>query len=166
MEMAEMQQITGALNGLSDTGNNISTGNIRGLTTTAGTAIGGLVGGPVGAMVGGSIGNLIGGFTESCIPKYQTIKGSSSSINFVGINRKPYWLEYHCPTKEELIKLDKIYKYYGCATHRTEPLSISSYMYQGHAYVKGDLHYNETIPLKYFQQINNIFNRGVHILEK
>ncbi len=47
-----------------------------------------------------------------------------------------------------------------------EPLRLyQSYMYQGHVckviYIS-----NDTIPLKYFQQINNIFNRGVHILEE
>lgn len=162
MELSEMQNATQMLNGL----NNFNTNNITGLTTTAGTAIGAVVGGPVGATVGGAIGQLIGGITQSFIPNYNTIRGSNAGINFTVLNLKPYWLEYHRPTHEELYRLDKIYKYYGCATHRTEPLSISSYMYQGHAYVKGNLHYNETIPLKYFQQINNIFNRGVHILEK
>lgn len=170
MDMTNMQLLNNSTNALNNT---INSTNVAGVTTGIGALAGGIVGSIVpgigtaaGAMIGGSIGGIVGGITNSFIPSYSTIKGSNAGINFTVLNRKPYWLEYHCPTKEELIKLDAIYKYYGCATHRTEPLSISSYIYQGHAYVKGDLHYNESIPLKYFQQINNIFNRGVHILEK
>lgn len=163
MEMQEMQMLNSSVKLLNSVGNST---DVTGVFNMIGSGIGGAVGGIPGAMVGGAIGSLIGGITNSFIPRYATVQNSSGALNFTVSNRKPFWLEYHCPTKEELMRLDKIYKYYGCATHRTEPLSISSYMYQGHAYVKGDLHFNDTIPLKYFQQINNIFNRGVHILEK
>lgn len=170
MDMSQMQLLNNSVNGIN---NSLNSTNITGATAGIGTVVGGVVGSvfPVvgtmaGAAIGGSIGGLIGGITSSFIPSYSTIKSGNAGINFTVLNRKPYWLEYHCPTKDELIKLDAIYKYYGCATHRTEPLSISSYMYQGHAYVKGDLHYNDSIGLKYFNQINAIFNRGVHILEK
>lgn len=164
-----MQLLNNSANALNNT---INSTNIVGASAGIGTVVGGVVGSvvpgigtAVGAMVGGSIGGLVGGITNSFIPSYSTIRGNNASINFTVLNRKPYWLEYHCPTKDELIKLDAIYKYYGCATHRTEPLSIASYMYQGHAYVKGDLHYNGSIGLKYFNQINAIFNKGVHILQ-
>lgn len=163
MEIQEMQMLNSSVKLLNSVSNST---DVTGVFNAIGTGIGGAVGGIPGAMVGGAIGSLIGGITNSFIPSYATVKNSNGALNFTVSNRKPFWLEYHCPTKEELMRLDKIYKYYGCATHRTEPLSISSYMYQGHAYVKGDLHFNDTIPLKYFKQINNIFNRGVHILEK
>lgn len=169
MDMSEMQLLNNSANALNNT---INSTNVAGATAGIGTIIGGVVGSAVpgvgtvaGAMVGGSIGGLVGGITNSFIPSYSTIKGSNAGINFTVLNRKPYWLEYHCPTKEEIIRLDAIYKYYGCATHRTEPLNTASYMYKGHAYVKGDLQYNESIGLKYFSQINAIFNRGVHILQ-
>lgn len=163
MEMQEMQMLNSSVKLLNSVGNST---DVTGVFNAIGLGIGGAVGGIPGAMVGGAIGSLIGGITNSFIPSYATVQNSNGALNFTVGNRKPFWLEYHCPTKEELMRLDKIYKYYGCATHRTEPLSMSNYMYQGHAYVKGDLHFNDTIPLKYFQQINNIFNRGVHILEK
>ena len=147
-----MQLLNNSANALNNT---INSTNIVGASAGIGTVVGGVVGSvvpgvgtAVGAMVGGSIGGLVGGITNSFIPSYSTIRGNNASINFTVLNRKPYWLEYHCPTKEELIKLDAIYKYY-----------------QGHAYVKDDLHYNSSIGLKYFNQINAIFNKGVHILQ-
>lgn len=169
MDMNSMQLLNNSVNGLNST---INSTNITGATAGVGTVVGGVVGSVVpvvgtmaGAAIGGAIGGLVGGITSSFIPSYATLKGGNAGINFTVIQRKPFWLEYHCPTKEELVKLDAIYKYYGCATHRTEPLNISSYMYKGHAYVKGDLQYNGSIGLKYFSQINSIFNRGVHILQ-
>ena len=167
--MNSMQLLNNSVSGLNST---INSTNITGATAGIGTVVGGVVGSVVpvvgtmaGAAIGGAIGGLVGGITSSFIPSYATLKGGNAGINFTVIQRKPFWLEYHCPTKEELMRLDAIYKYYGCATHRTEALNISSYMYKGHAYVKGDLQYNESIGLKYFSQINSIFNRGVHILQ-
>lgn len=169
MDMNSMQLLNNSVNGLNST---INSTNITGATAGVGTVVGGVVGSVVpvvgtmaGAAIGGAIGGLVGGITSSFIPSYATLKGGNAGINFTVIQRKPFWLEYHCPTKEELVRLDAIYKYYGCATHRTEPLNIPSYMYKGHAYVKGDLQYNSSIGLKYFSQINSIFNRGVHILQ-
>lgn len=165
MDMSTMQMLNQSANVINST-------SVTGFTTATGAVVGGVlgsivpgVGTTVGAGIGGAIGSLVGGITNSFIPAYSTIKGASGGINFTVLQRKPYWIEYHCPTREELEKLDKIYKYYGCATNRTEPLNIKSYTYQGHAYVKGDLHYNGTIPLKYFKDINAIFNKGVHILQ-
>lgn len=164
-----MQALNQSINAAS---NIINSTNVTGVTTGVGAMVGGAIGSAIpgvgtmaGSMIGGSIGGLVGGLTSSFIPSYSTIKGSNVGINFTTFNLKPYWLEYHTPTKEELIKLDAIYKYYGCATHRTEPLNTANYMYQNHAYVKGDLQYNNSIGLKYFSQINNIFNRGVHIIQ-
>lgn len=167
MDIQEMQTLANT------TQNVITSNNITGAMTGGGALIGGAIGSVVpgvgtaiGAGVGGAVGGLTGALLDATIPTYSSVRASVQGLNFVKLNLKPYWIECITPTREELEQLDKFYKYYGCGTHRTEPLNITSYMYQGHAYVKGDLHFNDTIPLKYFQQIKNIFNRGVHILEK
>ena len=165
MDIQQMQTLTNAAQ------NTITSNNLTGAMTGGGALIGSVVGSvvpgvgtAVGAGVGGAVGGLTGSLLDATIPTYSSVRASVQGLNFVKLNLKPYWIECITPTREELEQLDNFYKYYGCATHRTEPLNIANYMYQNHAYVKGDLQYNNTIPLDKFEVIKGIFNKGVNIL--
>lgn len=151
--------------------NTITSNNLTGGMTGAGVLVGSVVGSvvpgvgtAVGAGVGGMVGGLTGSILDATIPTYSSVRASIQGLNFVKLNLKPYWIECIVPSRKELEELDKFYKYYGCATERTEPLDISSYMYENHAYVKGDLQYNDSIPLDKFEIIKAIFNKGVNVL--
>lgn len=165
MDIQQMQTLTNAAQ------NTITSNNLTGAMTGGGALIGSVVGSvvpgigtAVGAGVGGAVGGLTGSLLDATIPTYSSVRASVQGLNFVKLNLKPYWIECYVPTVKELEELDKFYKYYGCATHRTEPLNIANYMYQNHAYIKGDLQYNNTIPLDKFEVIKAIFNKGVNIL--
>lgn len=162
MEMNEMQQVAGAINN----GTQAMTGTAQGLSTAAGTAIGAAVAGPAGAIAGGALGGAVGGVVQSALPSHTLLRGTQNCINFVKFNKKPYWLEIITPTTDSMIALDKHFKYYGCPTKSTETLSFGKYYYEGHAFVQGHLHYNDTIPLDKFKHLVDIFERGVHVLEK
>ena len=139
MDIQQMQTLTNVAQ------NTITSNNLTGAMTGGGALIGSIVGSvvpgvgtAVGAGVGGAVGALSGSLLDAAIPTYSSVRASVQCLNFVKLNLKPYWIECITPTREELEQLDLFYKYYGCATHRTEPLNISNYMYQNHAYVKGD----------------------------
>lgn len=134
------------------------------------SATGSVIGGAIGAyfgmpMVGSAIGGAIGGFTSKLIPQHTHIRGSVSGVNFVSLGLKPYGLLLTQPDPNTAKNISDYYCYFGCKTNRTEPLAIDSYMYKGHAYVSGDLEYNNTIPMDKFKVIATIFKRGVHIIE-
>lgn len=145
--------------------------NIQKLTnpdnlSTTGSLVGGLIGGAFGSpTVGASVGGIVGTIASNFFPAYSHIKGSTSGINFIKGNIKPYKITLVQPIDSVAKNISDYYCYYGCKTSRTETLNISSYLYEGHAYVRGDLQYNQSIPLDKFQIINQIFARGVHILE-
>lgn len=127
------------------------------------------VGGAVGAMVGqpiagAAIGSAIGSAAAALIPSYSHVKGSMSGFNFVKSDYKPYQISLVTPDLPTATAISDWYCYNGCKTSRNEPLNIPSYMYENHAYVKGTIAYNGTIPLDKFNQIKNIFQSGVHIL--
>lgn len=134
------------------------------LTSTGalvGAGMGSLVGNPVGgAAIGAGIGTVVSNF----IPQFNRVKGSTSGINFVTLGYKPFTIKLYEPTDAEAKNISDYYCYFGCKTSRKEALNIPSYLYENHAYVKGTLHYNNTIPLDKFQKIQAIFSRGVHIL--
>lgn len=139
--------------------------NGGGSLASIGGVIGGLAGSVVGApAIGSAIGSAVGTVASAMMPSYSHVKGSVTGVNFVTMNMKPYQLMVIEPSDDVAKRISDYYCYYGCKTIRQEPLSIASYMYLGHAYVKGDLQYNGTIPLDKFIQIKNIFNSGVHIL--
>lgn len=141
-------------------------------TTTTAQAVGGgigfLVGGAFGnPLAGEQVGKAVGSVVSSFIPHYDSVRASVRGINFPAMKLKPYWLEVQTISIQELEKLDKIYKYFGVETQRVEPLNISNYLYNNHAFVRGTLSTEGkggTIPLHRFRQINDIFQRGVHIL--
>lgn len=130
--------------------------------TAVGGAIGMAVAGVPGAAVGAGIGTVISKF----IPQYNHIKGSVTGINFVTLGLKPYMIHLYEPNDTEAKAISDYYCYFGCKTTRTEPLNIPSYLYENHAYVKGSLHYNGSIPLDKFQKIQNIFKNGTHIISE
>lgn len=130
-----------------------------------GGVIGGLAGSVVGApAIGSAIGSAVGTVASAMMPSYSHVKGSVAGVNFVTMGMKPYQLMVVEPEESIAKKISDYYCYYGCKTMRQEPLGIPLYMYNGHAYVKGDLQYNGSIPIDKFIQIKNIFNSGVHIL--
>lgn len=134
---------------------------------------GGLIGGAIGAyfgnpVAGATIGKGVGTVIASAIPTYESVRASVQGVNFVGMKKKPYFLQIHRIHPSELKNLDKIYKYYGVESKQTKTLNLSEFMYQGHAFVQGDLEATSRgsqCPLHRFQQINQIFRKGVHILE-
>lgn len=130
-----------------------------------GGAIGGYFGSPI---VGSAIGKGLGTVIASAIPTYESVRASVQGVNFVGMKKKPYFLQIHRIHPSELKNLDKIYKYYGVESKQTKPLELSEFMYNGHAFVQGDMEpmsKGSQCPLHRFQQINEIFKKGVHILE-
>lgn len=130
-----------------------------------GGAIGGTIGMAFGNPIAGTaIGSAVGTIASKLMPEYSHVKGSVSSINFIKMNRRPYMITLIKPDSNTAKQLSDYYCYYGNKTNRQEALNISSYMYQGHAYVRGNLHYNGSIPLDKFMQIQKIFNAGTHIL--
>ena len=166
MDMQTMNTITNSVN--ATTGSNNLTGTLAGAGGLIGAGVGSVVpvvGTMTGAVIGSSVGGLVGAISDAVIPTYSTIRGSTSGFNFTNNNLYPIWIEYICPSDSEAERLDKYYKYFGCATNRLEPLNTASYMYDNHAFIKGVLLYNNSIPLDKFQQINNIFQNGVHIIK-
>lgn len=165
----DMQTMTTLTNSASTTvGSNSLTGTLTGAGGLIGAGIGSIVPGAgtmAGAVIGSAVGGLVGSVADAVIPTYSTIRGSSNVFNFTNNNLYPIWIEYISPSDGEAERLDKYYKYFGCATNRLENLNIDSYMYENHAFVKGILLYNDSIPLDKFQQINNIFQKGVHIVK-
>lgn len=134
------------------------------------SATGAVVGGGIGALVGqpivgAAIGSGIGSVVSSFIPQYTHVRGSVSGINFVTLGLKPYSIKLFQPDDQEAKNISDYYCYFGCRTSRSEALNIPSYMYENHAYVKGTLHYNSSIPIDKFQKIQEIFSRGVHIVD-
>lgn len=139
----------------------------NGQLAAAGSAVGGAVGAAFGQPLAGSmIGSAVGTMAASLIPQYSHVRGSVSGINMVTMKQKPYMLMIVEPTDEAAKAISDQCCYYGCATARTEPLNIPNYMYENHAFIQGDLHYNGSIPLDKFKVINQIFNQGVHILNE
>jgi len=139
--------------------NNLGSG---GQLAGTGAMIGGALGGVPGAAIGAGIGTVVSNF----IPQYSHIKGSVTGINFVTAGLKPYYMRLYEPEDSEAKAISDYYCYFGCKTSRTEEMNIPSYMYNNHAFVKGSLHYNGSIPLDKFQKIQNIFKNGVHIIDK
>lgn len=141
--------------------------NGGGSLASIGGVIGGLAGSVVGApAIGSAIGSTVGTLASAMMPSYSHVQGSVSGVNFVTMGLKPYQLSLVTPRFEVGEKISDYYCFYGCKTMRQEALNIGSYLYNNHAYVKGDLQYNGTIPIDKFIQIKNIFNVGVHILNE
>lgn len=166
MDMQSMNMVTQNIS--ASVGSNNLSGTLSGVGGAVGMAVGSavpVVGTVAGGVIGSAIGGLVGTVADAVIPTYSTIKGSVSGFNFTKNNLAPIWLEYICPSDKEAERLDKYYKYFGCATNRLELLNTASYMYENHAFVKGILLYNDSIPLDKFQMINNIFQNGVHIIK-
>lgn len=150
-----------ALEGLS----NIGSMSESSMMATAGSGIGMAIGSAFGApTLGAGIGSTIGTVASNFLPQYNHVKGSSSGVNFVKMGLKPYLITLYQPDDLTAKALSDKFCYYGNKTSRIVPLNINSYVYENHAFVKGDLQYNGSIPLDKFAQINKIFSSGVHIL--
>ena len=138
--------------------NNIGTsGQLAGTGAVIGMAVGGVPGAAIGAGVGTVVANFV--------PQYTHVKGSVTGINFVTVGLKPYHMKLYEPDDNEAKAISDYYCYFGCKTSRTEALNITGYIYQNHAYIRGSLHYNGSIPLDKFQKLQNIFKNGVHIID-
>lgn len=131
------------------------------------------VGSGVGAVLGLAVGNpaagaFLGGVAEraikSVIPEFSSVKGSVTGVNFVRMGLKPYQIVLVKPSDLVSMSLSDAYTRWGCATNRIEPLNISSYLYNGIGYVRGELDYNGSIPMDKFNQINNIFKNGCTVM--
>lgn len=135
--------------------------------SSAGSAVGGLIGSFVGQpILGSAIGSVAGTFATALIPSFSHVHGSVSGVNFVTLNLKPYQISLIEPDIDTAKNISDYYCYYGCKTTRSEPLNISNYLYNNHAYVRGELQYNSTIPLDKFNEIKKIFSNGTHILNE
>ncbi len=139
----------------------IGANNVQSASTTLGGLVGALAGAPA---VGAAIGGIAGTVATSLLPQYSSVRSSMSGFNFAAVGRKPYWIELITPDAKTQKQLSDYYCYYGCATKRMEALNIPNYMYNNHAYVKGDLQYNGTIPMDKFKKIQSIFAQGVHFV--
>lgn len=96
--------------------------------------------------------------------RHREIKGEVTSSNFTQLNKKPYGIMLVKPEIKDQQVLADYFNYWGCPSRRTEILDISKYMYNGHAYVKGDLHFTSKLPSFAYNKLNGIFNKGVHII--
>lgn len=146
--------------------NNLTQSNYEGALSSGGALVGGAIGAAFGAPIAGAvIGQQVGRVAGSLLPQYTTVKGSTSGINFVPMGYKPYLIKVVRPTEREEKDISDNLCYWGCPSARTEALNIPTYMYEGHAFVKGDLHYNGTVPLNEFNEVAKIFARGVHFIQ-
>lgn len=97
--------------------------------------------------------------------RHREIKGDITSSNFTQIGRKPYGIMLVTPESNDEMVLTNYFNFWGCPSRKTDILNIDECMYNNHAYIKGILHFNKSdIPIFAFNKINNIFNKGVHIL--
>lgn len=96
--------------------------------------------------------------------RHHEIKGTVTSSNFTQLNRKPYGIMLVTPESNDELALAQYFNFWGCPSRRTDILNINNCMYENHAFIKGNLHYKKDIPLYAFNKLNNIFNKGVHIV--
>lgn len=141
---------------------NVSVGSVGGLV---GGAIGAYVGGPTGATIGSTVGANTEKFILSALPKH-TISNGSSNMNYYKLNRKPYGIAYKRVKPDTAKQISDYYNYWGCKTSRREVMTYNNYMYQNHAFVKGEIEIKsrDAVPINYQKQIQNIFNKGVHFI--
>jgi len=139
--------------------------NVVAGSATVGGLIGTIVGNP---LAGAAIGAAVGSGVSALFPTYSSMQANNVMINPAKLEIKPYWLEYHTPTQDEIDRIDAYYLYYGVPTRRIETMDIPSYLYNDHAYVQGDIHLDgaqaATVPIDKQQKIRSIFLQGVHVL--
>lgn len=166
--MANTYDISTILNSSIGLGNSLTTSghsSVESGATAIGTIAGTLIGGRAGGLMGMAAGNVIGSIISSTLPTH-TISAGSGNMNYYKVNRKPYGIKYVYPDALSLMQLNDYYCYWGCKTTKREILTIPSYMYQGHAYVKGDLELRTSqVPINYQTVIYNIFKQGVHFIQ-